>query len=91
MQLGAEINKFSLIMVAPHACFPSNIKDTTEGYLPWGALVPFTMRCSPIVFSNRRGTAERFLVIVVDMNFYFLTQSGRGESQDADGSNHDCK
>ena len=48
--------QFSLMMLPPQSCEPSHCRDTREGYLPWGASVPFTMRCSPTTFSNRWGT-----------------------------------
>jgi hypothetical protein len=55
MQLGAEINHFSLMMVAPHASFPSNIKDTTVWLLALGCV----------------GTSHDAVLAVISMDFYF--------------------
>ena len=44
MQWAAVSTQFSFRMVPPQPWSPSHCSDTTKGYLPWGASVPFTTR-----------------------------------------------
>jgi len=92
MQWAAVTTQCSFTMLPPHLWVPSHRRDTTEGYFPWGASVPFTMRWSVTTFSKRWGKAACIkLVLILAAVVFIFTKSSCGENEDADCANHDYK